>query len=57
MVGDLAAAVEGAVRDVTYELQWRSTSFKWPNILGACFIPVKSSPYQVSSLTNFDISP
>ena len=47
MVGDLAAAVEGAIRDVTYELQWRSTSFKWPNILGACFIPVKSSPYQV----------
>ena len=57
MVGDLAAAVEGAIRDVTYELQWRSSSFKWPTILGAYFIPVKSSPYQISFLTNFDISP
>ena len=28
--GKLAAAVEVAVRDVTYELQRRRTFFKWP---------------------------
>ena len=57
--GKLAAAVEVAVRDVTYELQRRSTSFKWPKkINDEKVTKIERTYFKLNSIiTNYGTSP